>query len=170
MEFLEFLERESERVGIPYVPKEDGLIIFSLFSYIKMKRGRIKAVDLGAGIGVSTAWIAMALDEKDELYAVERDPLLYKRALSIWSKSPFKVRVKFVNKDALNFLDESSFHAAFIDIEKDLYEEVLKRAKYEDFLLFHNAIFPKPPRGFFEAVRKRKHVLIPTTLGLMLVT
>ncbi|MET1102063.1 MAG: class I SAM-dependent methyltransferase [Pyrodictiaceae archaeon] len=175
-------------MGIPSIPEEDGMCLYSLLTSFSMLRGRPrKVLDLGAGIGYSTLWMAKALEdscgkkcEETELVAVEQDPGYASIALRHLGKLKMVgVKLEVVNMKAQDYLKSpppSSVDFAFIDIWEHEYIDVLKAMEEKlvdnGVIVFHNAFMPSPPREFFMRANTRpwRSIVVPTRLGLLVVT
>ncbi len=146
--------------------------------------GVFKVLDLGAGIGYSTLWMAFAMEYscKSEciLVAVERyrDRALVLRG-NLESQGFSRVRIEVVEVDALEYLESlpaGSVDVAFVDISKSSYSRAL--AMLEDIVkpggvvLVHNAYYPSMPPGLFERLEKGpwKYTVAPTPQGLVIAT
>ncbi len=172
------LEQESTELGIPSISREDGTLLAGLaFSRCTEEPGFL--VDAGAGIGFSTAWLALgslASRGKCRVIAIEYDSRLYRSLLTASRQLSRFVPVEAVNENALHALGRvRGATLIFVDIEKDQYPEALELV--EEALLpggvvaFHNAIFPPPPASFFRMIEDKgwPSVVVPTLAGGMLV-
>jgi len=174
-DLLAALETESRHRGIPSIYREDGVALAAL-AFAAPRGGLV--LDLGAGIGYSTAWLALGAGAwGGRVVAVEADP---GRARVLRGYAPAieeytGARVEVVEGDALEFLEglpEGSVSAAFVDVEKSLYRRVLEalagKAVPGALAAFHNAYFPRPPGEFFEAAARLESVIVPTPVGLLI--
>jgi len=171
--YKDVLER-SRSLGIPHIPLEDAYVIYST-AFVALSHSDGLALDLGAGIGFSTIWIAEAAKKFNrKVIAVERDETLFRELKEVAKKAGFEA----VKGDAVEFLrnlNPSSVAFAFVDVDKDLYPEVVKlldeKLVPEGVAVFHNAFIPTPPREFLDELSKRMaYVVVPTTLGLVVAT
>ncbi len=177
---LEDIKAESDLLGIPTVDFGDGLVLESMaFSYA-VSGGTVFA-DIGAGVGYSTAWIALGVEAgcagKCRVYAVEKLPGRAERLRKLKGKLGLtRVEVDVVEADALEFLEsleDSSLSLAFVDVEKHLYLPILRLLERKlasgGAALFHNAFYPKPPGEFYEAVANSpwKATIAPSPVGMI---
>jgi len=171
--YKEVLER-SRDLGIPHIPLEDAYVLQST-AFVALSHLDGLALDLGAGIGFSTIWIAEAARKfNKKVIAVERDETLFKELKEVAKKARFEA----LKEDAIEFLKSlspSSVAFAFVDIDKELYPEAVKlldeKLVPEGVAVFHNAFIPTPPREFLDELSKRMtYTVVPTTLGLVVAT
>lgn len=173
--------RDSEALGIPSIDPMDGAVLMAEAFKVATSGGRI-FLDLGAGVGYSTAWIALGvemgcLEGNCTVKAVEIDPYRAERLERNMQRLGLnKVEVKVVRDEALRLLmalEPGSVSMAFVDIEKNQYLEALNLLKTKlrpgGVALFHNAFFPEPPPEFFNAVSQApwRSSVIPTPAGLL---
>ncbi len=185
-EFLRASEKvrgESYRLGIPSIDPEDGYHIYSIaFTYASTSGRRLRAADLGAGIGYSTIWMAKALEDApagdSEVSAVEVDPWRAERLAKLVSSLKLfeRVRIRVVRQDALEFLkelDDVSLDLVFVDVDKWEYPDVARvleeKLRKGGIAIFHNAYVPAPPEEFFQVISRPPwtSTVIPTRLGLL---
>ena len=180
LRILEDIKAESDLLGIPTIDVSDGLLLEVLSFYYAVKGGKVFA-DLGAGIGYSTAWIALGVEAgcKSEcrVIAVEYLPGRAERLRTLKRKLGLKiVDIEVKEADALEVLKEmpdNSLSLAFIDIDKHLYVDALKLLEHklekDGIALFHNAFYPRPPDEFFDAVASNpwKPIIAPSTHGMV---
>lgn len=171
------LEEESRKYYIPHIDREDAAALAALS--FTSPPGTI--LDLGAGIGYSTVWLAVGASVKDgsRIVAVEWDPdvgeVLERNASAI--ERVTGVEVEVVVEDAIKYLegldDNARFSMAFVDIEKYQYPKafdlLVNRIVSGGIMAFHNAYFPRPPEEFFERLEKYDSLIIPTPQGLAVV-
>ena len=175
---VEAIRRESLSLGIPAIDPEDGMVLQALAFHIAVSGG-VTIVDAGAGIGYSTAWMALGLENgcksRCRIIAIEYDPDKASRIrLNLDRLGLDMVEVTVHVGEALEVLRSiGRVDMAFIDIEKHQYPEaleVLKRVlKVGGLAAFHNAFFPPPPHTFFEMVSRSpwRYTIIPTPAGLL---
>ena len=179
--YLEEVRRRSLELGIPAIDPEDGIVLQSMAFYTA-SLGLGLAVDAGAGIGYSTAWIALGMEAACKgdcrVIAIEYD----EGKASMISKvlAPLgldKVKVEVVAGEALDILrgmQQASIGLAFIDVEKNQYPEALDilagKLHPSGVALFHNAYFPPPPRSFFKKANEPpwRSTIAPTPAGLLI--
>ncbi len=181
-EALDKLYRRSLELGIPTIDLEDGLILSSLVFLLCSQRGYVRAVDLGAGIGFSTLFIAygMSFGCRGELIAVEYESSRFEELRSNTSMlseiSGPAILVSAIHREGLEYLDQvedGSIDFLFVDIEKKLYPRALRVSKRKlrknGLTAFHNAIAPRPPEEFFRiAYSEFKAIIIPSRAGLLI--
>ncbi len=120
---IERLRRDSYKYYVPAIDPEDGAALAALAATAPM--GDI--LDLGAGIGYSTAWLAAGARARPgaRIVAVEYVPELAERLRvnAIAIREATGVEVEVVEDDALRFLQTYDGRAAmaFVDIEKSQY-------------------------------------------------
>jgi len=178
---LEDILRESSMLGIPSIDPSDGVALM-LEAYRQALQGGTAAADLGAGVGYSTAWIALGVDEgcvepECRVLAVEYDPARAARIEANLARLGLeRTRVEVYVGDAieaLRGLGEGSLSLAFVDIEKSLYTAALRllqeKLRSGGAAFFHNAFFPSPPLEFFaEAGRGPwRSTVLPTPAGML---
>jgi len=171
---LEALRAESAEMGIPAIDERDGYALAAL-AFAAPRGGLV--LDLGAGVGYSTAWLALGAGAwRARVVAVEYSPgraeRLARNARLI--EEATGARVEVVVGDALEVLrglPGESVSLAFVDIEKHEYPEALRLLEEKlvpgGLAAFHNAYFPAPPREFFEQASRLEHVVLPTPVGLL---
>jgi len=171
---LEALREESYRLGIPAIDERDGYALAALA--FSAPRGGV-VLDLGAGVGYSTAWLALGAGAWGaRIVAVEYEPSragrLRGHARLIMEATGARVEVvEGEALDVLRGLQDGSVSMAFVDIEKHWYPEALRLLREKlvpgGLAAFHNAYFPRPPREFFEEAARLEHVVLPTPVGLL---
>ncbi len=170
-------EAWSDELGLPAVPREDGVVLAAL-AFQAAARGARLAADLGAGAGVSSAWIAYGLSRGCgggcRLVLVDRDEAALRLArIAAERASGGTLRVDTVAGDALAVIPGlRGLGFAFVDVDKSVYPEVLEALRGvlepRGVAVFHNALYPPPPRRFYEALEEAwDWALIPTRLGLV---
>ena len=178
---LRRLEKESRREGIPAIDERDGFSLAAL-AFTAPRGGLV--LDLGAGIGYSTAWLALGAGPwRGRVVAVEGDPRRASRLREFASEisEATGAEVEVVEGDALSYLESlgpGTVSLAFVDIEKHEYTRALQMLAGSDgprrlleggLAAFHNAYFPAPPPEFFREASKYETVTIPTPAGLLVV-
>ena len=172
--------RESTLLGVLPVDVEDGIILAGIALVVSSK-GDILVVDLGAGVGYSSLWIASGLEagctSRCRLVLVERRKDRIEKAREILEKHQWRIDIEFHRVDALEYLESipsSSIDMAFVDIEKKYYPEVLELLQQKlvekGVALFHNAYTPRPPSEFYEKLEKSdswRASILPTPQGLL---
>ena len=180
----ERLYAESARLGIPSIQPEDALVLHGVAAASLAASGAGLVLDLGSGIGYSTAWLAAAargVCRGCRVLAVERDPVLYShlRRYAGEIEAVSGVRVEAVEGDALEALrrlPRGSVGFAFVDIDKEQYpraaEALAPLLAPGASMAFHNAYLPAPPSGFWEALRRTglPYTVVPTRLGIAVAT
>ncbi|RLF18669.1 MAG: hypothetical protein DRZ82_07845 [Thermoprotei archaeon] len=177
--------KESRRLLIPTIGSDDGVVLYAIaYLYSAMKKGVI-AVDLGAGAGYSTIWIAKGIDDgcssESNVIAVERRKDRAIKAKEILSRLTLRrTAVRVLNQDAIDFLKEwiargnPSIDIAFVDVDKFLYLDVfvlLERVmRREGIVLFHNAYFSSVRKliGYLKE-HNYDHTVIPTSEGIVMI-
>ncbi len=171
-------EDASEARLLPGVPREDGVVIAAL-AFAVAAAGGETAADLGAGAGVSSAWIAYGFSRgcagrECTLYLVDIDDSVLGVARGFASRLSGGLRIEVRVERAASFLksvDHLDF--VFVDVAKECYPQVLEsledRLTERGLVVFHNALYPPPPREFYEMLESRGWLwaLIPTRLGLL---
>ena len=170
-------ERYSDEYGLPGIPFEDGAVVEAL-AFAAAASGASLFVDLGAGAGVSSTWIALGasrgcrggcrlvlVDVDDEVLRVAR--------VNAEEASDTRLIVETVKADALLYLETlETVDFVMVDVSKELYPDILDalRERLRGIAVFHNALYPPPPRVFYEKLgRDWLWALIPTRLGLVVV-
>ncbi len=183
--YLENIGTRSRALGIPSVDPEDGMILYATTLQATARLGgAIDALDLGAGIGYSTLWIAAGAEDACRpggpcrVVAVEASARLARLGEEATARAGLRrVRVRGVAGDALAYLESlprRSVDLAFVDIEKHEYTPALELLEYKlrpgGVALFHNAYFPRPPQEFFEHVKSGpwRWGVAPTPQGLLI--
>ena len=178
MPLLDKLRRESLNHGIPAIDPEDGMILAS-YAHVVSSNGRRVFIDAGAGIGYSTLWILAGLRwcKECRIIAIEyygdRAAMIEKNLAGIAGE--YGISLEVFSGDALDIVEGiDRIDYAFIDIEKNQYEEMLaileSRMPSGGVALFHNAYFPSPPQSFFDRLAKSpswQAIIHPTSAGLL---
>ena len=184
-ELVERVERESAELGIPSISREDGFVLQGL-ALVAGRLGGV-VVDAGAGIGYSTLWVIGGLASRCRgggggagcrVVAVEADPVLAGRAREVLGEASRAtgVGVEVVAGDALEYLaglPDESVAMAFIDIYKHQYPDAARllaaKAMRGGIVVFHNALYPRPPGEFYQLMARRPwvSVVVPTGAGLL---
>ncbi len=172
-------EAESEAHLLPGVPREDGVILAALAFTAAAIGGEI-AADIGAGAGVSSAWIAYGFSRgcgtrTCTLHLVDIDESvlrLAERNARRLASGPLRVEARRMR--ATDYLSSvASLDFAFVDVAKECYPRVLRllrdKLSGRGIAVFHNALYPPPPREFYEELeREWRWALIPTRLGIVI--
>ncbi len=178
------LRNKSVSLGIPSIDEEEGMILYSIvYTYALLNPDHIVIVDAGAGIGYSTLWLGKALVdagcnicmieavEKNRVFAGQIEANVKKHGLE-------GLPINIVIGDAVEHVmnkDAESIDILFVDIEKNRYPKMLEDSYYKirrkGFIIYHNALFPPPPRRLFDLVRSYglRYTVIPSTAGLLLI-
>ncbi len=183
VKYLEGVRRRSLELGIPAIDPEDGIVLQSMAFYTASLGLRL-AVDAGAGIGYSTAWIALGMEAACKgdctIIAIEYDEVKASMISKVLAPLGLeRVKVEVVAGEALDILrgtQNGSIGLVFIDVEKNQYPEALDtlsdKLHPRGVALFHNAYFPPPPRSFFKKVNEPpwRSTIAPTPAGLLIAT
>jgi len=176
--------KESRRSLVPSIGEDDGLVLYTISYLYGSINENITAIDLGAGIGYSTIWIAKGIDDSysssGEVIAVERKKERAIKAKEILSKLPLKkTLIKVLNTDAIMFLrgltsEGKRIDLAFVDIDKFLYLDVfllLKKVMKENgVVLFHNAYFPSANKLItYLNEHNYNYTIVPTSEGIIMI-
>ncbi len=180
LDFIKHLEDLSDRMFIPRIDREDGLVIYTIVSTIASQYERFVAVDAGAGVGYSTLWIVAPLEEtcvRGTVFAVEwnrdRFEVLKKNLSELDARC---VDVEVVNQNAVDFIEilrDSSINFVFVDIDKDMYRTFLVKALNKvvngGVIAFHNAYIVN--NFYKDVIGARKYMVsvIPTSAGILLI-
>jgi len=168
-EAYEDVMERSRRLGIPHVPLEDAYVLQGIAFASSTREGLV--LDLGAGIGFSTIWVAEGAKKFGrKVIAVEKDERLFRELSEVADKWGFEA----VNADAVEFLsrlEDGSVAFAFVDVDKHLYvkiAELLSRKLVPGGVAaFHNAFVPAPPKEFFDVLKNNFiYTIVPTSLGI----
>jgi predicted O-methyltransferase YrrM len=186
---LEHLEELSDRLWVPSIERDDGLILASLSSYVASLGGRV-FIDAGAGVGYSTLWILYGLASvmtisNVTVYAIEWRSERYKHLVESLDKAAKElfgdsraVEVKAIHGDAVELLKniDRDVDFIFIDIEKHRYIDMLKllpkKLSEIGLAVFHNALAPGLGEEVWSYLRNADNLLyhiIQTRMGLLLV-
>jgi len=186
---LEHLEELSDRLWVPSIERDDGLILASLSSYVASLGGRV-FIDAGAGVGYSTLWILYGLASvmtisNVTVYAIEWRSERYKHLVESLDKAAKElfgdsraVEVKAIHGDAVEFLKniDRDVDFIFIDIEKHRYIDMLKllpkKLSEIGLAVFHNALAPGLGEEVWSYLRNADNLvyhIIQTRMGLLLV-
>ncbi|MFQ5815818.1 MAG: O-methyltransferase [Candidatus Hydrothermarchaeaceae archaeon] len=123
-EFLEGLEAEAVRRGIPIVGPTEGYLLYLLAKMAKAS----SILEIGTAIGYSTIWLARAVSEKDGMvYTIERYEELAAEAVENIKKVGLGKRAKVLVGEARDLLSnmEEKFDLIFNDADKGEYPELL---------------------------------------------
>ena len=180
LDFIESLEDLSDRIFIPRINREDGLVIYAIVSTIASQYERFVAVDAGAGIGYSTLWIVAPLEElcvRGTVFAVEWNRDRYEVLKKNFSKLDVRcAEVEVVNQNAVDFIEtlrDGSINFVFVDIDKGMYRTFLAKTLNKivngGVIAFHNAYMVND--FYKDVIRVRKYVVsvIPTSEGILLI-
>ena len=186
---LEHLEELSDRLWVPSIERDDGLILASLSSYVASLGGRV-FIDAGAGVGYSTLWILYGLASvmtisNVTVYAIEWRSERYKHLVESLDKAAKElfsdsraVEVKAIHGDAVELLKniDRDVDFIFIDIEKHRYIDMLKllpkKLSEIGLAVFHNALAPGLGEEVWSYLRNADNLvyhIIQTRMGLLLV-
>jgi caffeoyl-CoA O-methyltransferase len=186
---LEHLEELSDRLWVPSIERDDGLILASLSSYVASLGGRV-FIDAGAGVGYSTLWILYGLASvmtisNVTVYAIEWRSERYKHLVESLDKAAKElfgdsraVEVKAIHGDAVELLKniDRDVDLIFIDIEKHRYIDMLKllpkKLSEIGLAVFHNALAPGLGEEVWSYLRNADNLvyhIIQTRMGLLLV-
>jgi len=186
---LEHLEELSDRLWVPSIERDDGLILASLSSYVASLGGRV-FIDAGAGVGYSTLWILYGLASvmtisNVTVYAIEWRSERYKHLVESLDKAAKElfgdsraVEVKAIHGDAVELLKniDRDVDFIFIDIEKHRYIDMLKllpkKLSEIGLAVFHNALAPGLSEEVWSYLRNADNLvyhIIQTRMGLLLV-
>lgn len=186
---LEHLEELSDRLWVPSIERDDGLILASLSSYVASLGGRV-FIDAGAGVGYSTLWILYGLASvmtisNVTVYAIEWRSERYKHLVESLDKAAKElfgdsraIEVKAIHGDAVELLKniDRDVDFIFIDIEKHRYIDMLKllpkKLSEIGLAVFHNALAPGLGEEVWSYLRNADNLLyhiIQTRMGLLLV-
>ena len=172
----------SLHLGVPNIGWDDALIIQTVSFLYSSQRQGVFAVDLGAGVGYSTLYIARGLAEgcsgQCRIDAVEIRVERAKVARQVLDmlREP-NIEVNVVNMDAVEYLmkkREMSIDIAFVDVDKREYPEIIdllsRKLKVGGVAMFHNALFPSPPQTFFSRASHPPWIssIVPTELGILI--
>jgi predicted O-methyltransferase YrrM len=186
---LEHLEELSDRLWVPSIERDDGLILASLSSYVASLGGRV-FIDAGAGVGYSTLWILYGLASvmtisNVTVYAIEWRSERYKHLVESLDKAAKElfgdsraVEVRAIHGDAVELLKniDRDVDFIFIDIEKHRYIDMLKllpkKLSEIGLAVFHNALAPGLGEEVWSYLRNADNLvyhIIQTRMGLLLV-
>ncbi len=181
MAYAESLRRRSLEVGVHPIGVDDALVLYALvFAYAARKRD-VLALDLGAGIGYSTAWMARALEEgcrgRCTLVAVEREPRRASMlAENLRGLGLRRVEYRVVEGDAeayLGGLAGCTVDIAFVDVRKESYPRIMlalaDKLVSGGIAIFHNALVPSPPPELYDLASAGPwaSTVVPTGLGML---
>ncbi len=178
-EAIEIAEELSDKLFIPRISRDDGVVLYTIISLLTDSSSRITALDAGAGVGYSTLWIISSLEDQcvnSVVYAVERDRLRYEYLKKILgSLNTSCVKIMAINEDATEFIrryERQDLNFIFVDIDKGQYEyffeEARKRIIRGGVIAFHNAYVVH--RFVSKLIDSGyKVVIVPTGEGILLV-
>jgi|GEM_PF-408255 len=151
LNILNSVERQSDKMFIPRIGRDDGIAIYTSLYIYASNRSSVVAIDAGAGIGYSTLWISMPLEElciNSHIYAIERDRYRYEILKRNIASFPRKcIDMVPIYGDAIEYIKSSfssnSIDFIFIDIDKYLYGVIFNVVKNKmvrgGIIAFHNA-------------------------------
>ncbi|MEM0027475.1 MAG: class I SAM-dependent methyltransferase [Ignisphaera sp.] len=180
LDFIEYFEDISDRMFVPRIDREDGLVLYTIISTMVNRYGKFIAVDAGAGVGYSTLWIVAPLEDlcvRGTVFAVEWNRERYEVLKKNFSKITTRcVDVEVVNQNAVDFIEtfgDGDINFAFVDIDKNLYRAFLVRALSKiaggGVIAFHNAYMV---HNFYKDVIEGRNYMvftIPTSEGILLI-
>ncbi len=183
MDKARLIRNEALRLGAMPISFVDGFVVYSVaFTVFSNTSSRGIGVDLGAGTGFSTLWIAAGMEDACKgrycrLIAVEVDEARAKSVKAIKDALRLKnVYLEIRVMDAVAFLEEvsdNSLDLVFVDVSKQLYPRILEllesKLRVNGVALFHNAYYPMPPRSFFKKLGRGKWItgIVPTDAGII---
>jgi predicted O-methyltransferase YrrM len=179
--YAEQVRRRSVEAGLHPIEVDDALVIYALAFTYAATHDNVLALDLGAGCGYSSIWLAKALEEGCtgvcRLVAVERQPGRAEEARrNLEGLHLRRITYQVVVGDAIEFLEglrPGSVDLAFVDVRKEEYPTVLSllesRLTRGGIAIFHNAIIPTPPANFYDLVRRPtwRSTIVPTGFGIL---
>lgn len=118
--------RADDKEGINVGPSE-GKLLQVLLHLVGAK----KVLEVGTLYGYSTLWMARALPENGQLISLEASPAHARRARELLDASEVAHRIEIIEGDARQSINkiEGPFDVAFIDANKDAYEDYLNWAE-----------------------------------------
>jgi predicted O-methyltransferase YrrM len=124
--FLDRLEREAEREGIPIVGPEEG----TLLGILAGVSGAREILELGTAIGYSATWLARG-SPLARVTSVEHEPSMARRAEGNIREAGLAGRVQVVVGEALEVSKglAGPYDMIFNDIDKEDYPLILPRLK-----------------------------------------
>ena len=178
----------SDDMDVARISEEDGSALYALLSMRAIQKGgEINVIDAGAGVGYSTLWLTMPLEDlcvKSTIIAIELDDERYNALARNIEQMPRRcVDVKAVHGDAIRYISElpGDFKVDFalIDIDpKELYLQAYYAIKPKlakgAIVAFHNANNPwlSDVLGAIMSDAGElgwRSVIIPTRPGLMVI-
>jgi predicted O-methyltransferase YrrM len=119
------MEAHARRAGIPIVVPETGALLHVMAGAVRARR----VVEVGTAIGVSTLYIARALDAEGWIVSFDVDAQRLQDARAYLNRAGVGEQVDLRLKDARQGLGEldGTFDLAFIDAQKAEYGDYLTR-------------------------------------------
>ena len=111
MAYARRVREQAYRLGAPVLEEEEAVQVYGIvFTYAAAVSERLTALDLGAGVGYASLWIAKALDDACRvpcrLVAVEKSRRLAEKASTVLHSYPFRrVSLRVVHGEPLRFLE-----------------------------------------------------------------
>jgi len=150
---LERIRDESYKRGAYPISYESARFLYVVVVGIASARRELTAVEVGTGLGFSTAWIAMGIIDagvEGVIYTIEARRNVAQAAERFFDQAGLASVVRVVTGDAKEVLKEleGPFHLAFIDGKKSEYAKYLEllspKMPKGAVLLAHNVLGPSP--------------------------
>ena len=139
---LEEIEINSKKEGIPLLSRGGARAIYQLCAMLAPK----KVLELGCGIGYSSAWLACAMTE-GEIHLSDYNNYYLQRSSELIGKINPNISIRTFVGESTSFLEQSrdEYDLIFIDIDKLFYKRALDfalpRLSKRSLLIFDNAYF-----------------------------
>ena len=185
-EFIAYSRRvrsESIRLGAAPLDEEDAMQLYGIvFTCAASSDAPLTAVDLGAGVGYTSLWLAKALDDacpgRCRLVVVEPDRRLAEKAATLLHSYPFRrVGVRVVVERPRRYLEglpESSVDIVLAESGREEYPALLRlvgRAlALGGFAVFYRVLVPGTPPELFEAASRPpwRSTMLPSGHGTLI--
>jgi len=120
------MEKYAGQRKIPIIGPGCGRLLYLLAQISGAKR----MFEMGSAIGYSTIWLARGAGANAEIYYTDGDPENARRARENFRRGGVEDRIQLLVGDALQLIDSvpGAFDLIFIDVDKHLYPEALRKA------------------------------------------
>ncbi len=142
-EFMEALEEDTVKRGIPIVGHAEGYFLYLLVKAIRAT----SVLEIGTAFGYSAIWMARGLDKGGVLYTIERDEELAAEAVENIKRAGLAGKAKVLVGEGKALLPgiKQKFDFIFNDADKEEYpallELILPRLNKGGLLVTDNALW-----------------------------
>ncbi|HET6369824.1 MAG TPA: O-methyltransferase [Nitrospiria bacterium] len=123
---LEEMEHLGRRLRFPIV----GPLVGRLLCQVATLSGARRVFEMGSGFGYSAYWFSKGMSKEGEIFCTDGDRERLQRAEEFFKQGQPARRVRFLEGDAIELIDqiEGTFDIIFIDIDKARYPQAFHKA------------------------------------------